>query len=446
MTRKFKLLISLSILFITLSQAQQVNSVKHPDWSRNLSIYEVNTRQYTPEGTFQAFDSHIQQLKDLGVGIVWFMPINPIGQKNRKGSLGSYYSVKDYKAVNPEFGTLADFKETVKEIHKMGMYVIIDWVANHTAWDNVWVTEHPDFYTKDSLGSFMPPVADWHDVIDLNYDNKELWKYMIDAMKYWVQECDIDGFRCDVAGMVPLEFWKAARTELDKVKAVFMLAEAEGPDLHEAFDMTYSWELLHLMNDVAQEKKGAQSLRDYFEKEKNKYPVMHIRMRFTTNHDENSWNGTVFERMGEAVETFDAFTCVIRGMPLVYSGQEAGLNKRLNFFDKDTIEWKDSKYRILYSGLLHEKEKNKALWNGEEGGGMIPVEASSGDVIAFVRQKDNDKMYAVFNLSSKSVKTELESNLIRGEYINLLSGKETKIKSREWIELKPWTYRILITK
>ena len=374
------------------------------------------------------------------------MPINPIGQKNRKGSLGSYYSVKDYKAVNPEFGTLADFKETVKEIHKMGMYVIIDWVANHTAWDNVWVTEHPDFYTKDSLGSFMPPVADWHDVIDLNYDNKELWKYMIDAMKYWVQECDIDGFRCDVAGMVPLEFWKAARTELDKVKAVFMLAEAEGPDLHEAFDMTYSWELLHLMNDVAQEKKGAQSLRDYFEKEKNKYPVDAYRMRFTTNHDENSWNGTVFERMGEAVETFDAFTCVIRGMPLVYSGQEAGLNKRLNFFDKDTIEWKDSKYRILYSGLLHEKEKNKALWNGEEGGGMIPVEASSGDVIAFVRQKDNDKMYAVFNLSSKSVKTELESNLIRGEYINLLSGKETKIKSREWIELKPWTYRILITK
>ncbi|HKB85432.1 MAG TPA: alpha-amylase family glycosyl hydrolase [Ignavibacteriaceae bacterium] len=446
MLRKFKLLISLSILFITLSQAQQVNSVKHPDWSRNLSIYEVNTRQYTPEGTFQAFDSHIQQLKDLGVGIVWFMPINPIGQKNRKGSLGSYYSVKDYKAVNPEFGTLADFKETVKEIHKMGMYVIIDWVANHTAWDNVWVTEHPDFYTKDSLGSFMPPVADWHDVIDLNYDNKELWKYMIDAMKYWVQECDIDGFRCDVAGMVPLEFWKAARTELDKVKAVFMLAEAEGPDLHEAFDMTYSWELLHLMNDVAQEKKGAQSLRDYFEKEKNKYPVDAYRMRFTTNHDENSWNGTVFERMGEAVETFDAFTCVIRGMPLVYSGQEAGLNKRLNFFDKDTIEWKDSKYRILYSGLLHEKEKNKALWNGEEGGGMIPVEASSGDVIAFVRQKDNDKMYAVFNLSSKSVKTELESNLIRGEYINLLSGKETKIKSREWIELKPWTYRILITK
>ncbi len=446
MLRKFKLLILLLTLLITYCQAQQVSSVKHPDWSRNLSIYEVNTRQYTPEGTFQAFDSHIKQLKDLGVGIVWFMPVNPIGEKNRKGSLGSYYSVKDYKAVNPEFGTLSDFKETVREIHDMGMYVIIDWVANHTAWDNVWVTEHPGFYTKDSLGSFMPPVADWHDVIDLNYDNKELWKYMIDAMKYWVQECDIDGFRCDVAGMVPLEFWKAAHTELNKIKNVFMLAEAEGPELHEAFDMTYSWELLHLMNDIAQGKKGAQSLRDYFDKEKKKYPADAYRMRFTTNHDENSWNGTVFERLGEAAETFDAFTCVITGMPLVYSGQEAGLNKRLNFFDKDTIEWKDSKYRILYTGLLHEKEKNKALWNGDEGGEMIPVEASSGDVFAFIRQKDDDRVYAVFNLSAKTLKTELESNLIQGEYVNLLSGKETKIKSKEWIELKPWTYRILVTK
>ncbi len=446
MWQKFRLLIILLTLVIISTQAQQVNSVKHPEWSRNLSIYEVNTRQYTPEGTFQAFDSHIKQLKDLGVGIVWFMPINPIGEKNRKGSLGSYYSVKDYKAVNPEFGTLADFKETVRQIHEMGMYVIIDWVANHTAWDNVWVTEHPDFFTKDSLGNFMPPVADWHDVIDLNYDNKELWKSMIEAMKYWVQECDIDGFRCDVAGMVPLEFWKAAHTELNKVKDVFMLAEAEGPEFHEAFDMTYSWELLHLMNDIAQGKKGAQFLRDYFEKEKNKYPADAYRMRFTTNHDENSWNGTVFERMGEAAETFDALTCVITGMPLVYSGQEAGLNKRLSFFDKDTIEWKDSKYRILYADLLHAKEKNRALWNGVEGGAMIPVEASSGDVFAFVRQKGDDRVYAVFNLSAKPVKTELESDLIKGEYSNLLSGKETKIKSKEWIELKPWTYRILITK
>jgi cyclomaltodextrinase / maltogenic alpha-amylase / neopullulanase len=437
----------LAILFSTaFTFAQKITSVKHPDWSYNLSIYEVNTRQYTPSGTFKAFDLHIKDLRDLGVGIVWFMPINPIGVKNRKGSLGSYYSVQNYKAVNPEFGTLEDFKETVKQIHDEGMYVILDWVANHTAWDNVWVKEHPDFYTKDSLGNFVPPVADWSDVIDLNYDNKELWKYMIDAMSYWVKECDIDGFRCDVAGMVPLEFWKKARTELNKIKPVFMLAEAEGPKFHEAFDMTYSWELLHLMNDVAQGKKDVKWLRDYFVKEKKEYPPDAYRMRFTTNHDENSHNGTVFERMGDAAETFDAFTCVISGMPLVYSGQEAGLNKRLRFFDKDTIEWKKSKYRFLYTRLLHEKENNQAMWNGDSGAEMIPVKSSKDEIFAFVRQKGNYKVYAVFNLSPKKVRTELESSLIEGDYIDLFSDRPMTIKSKEWLEFQPWNYRILVTR
>lgn len=441
---KFNLSVFVIILSANLSFAQRIASVQHPVWSANMSIYEVNTRQYTPEGTFKAFDQHIKELKDLGIGIVWFMPINPIGEKNRKGSLGSYYSVKDYKAVNPEYGTLKDFKETVKQIHNEGMYVIIDWVANHTAWDNMWVKEHPDFYNKDSLGNFISPVPDWHDVIDLNYDNKELWKYMIDAMKYWVEECNIDGFRCDVAGMVPLEFWKKAHSELSKIKPVFMLAEAEGPKFHEAFDMTYSWDLLHLMNDVAQGKAGVQSLRDYFEKEKSKYPVNAYRMRFTTNHDENTWNGTVFERMGDAAETFDAFSCVIPGMPLVYSGQEAGLDKRLKFFDKDTIEWEQSKYRFLYTRLLNEKKINRALWNGEEGGKMIPVKSSSDEVFAFVRQKGDYKIYAVFNLSGKKVRAELSDKLIAGEYTDLISDKKMQIKSKEWLEFKPWNYRILV--
>ena len=442
----YKYIILVLFIFLTgcLCYAQKIRTVEHPAWSYDVSIYEVNTRQYTPEGTFKAFDEHIKDLKDLGVGIVWFMPINPIGVKNRKGSLGSYYSVRDYKAVNPEFGTLDDFKETVREIHSMGMYVIIDWVANHTAWDNVWVEEHPDFYTKDSLGNFVPPVPDWQDVIDLNYDNKELRRYMIDAMKYWVQECDIDGFRCDVAGMVPLDFWKEARAELNKIKHVFMLAEAEGPEFHEAFDMTYSWELLHLMNDIAKGKKDVQSLRDYFIKERRQYPPDAYRMRFTTNHDENTWNGTVFERLGDAAETFGAFTCVIKGMPLVYSGQEAGLDKRLKFFDKDTIQWRESKYRFLYTVLLHEKTKNKALWNGKKGAEMVPVKSSAGEVFAFVREKDNDKVYAIFNLSDKKVRTQLESDKINGEYINPFTGKSFKIKSKEWLELKPWDYRILV--
>lgn len=435
----------LLILFIIGTGFPQNNYIiKHPTWSYNLSIYEVNTRQYTPEGTFKAFDSHIKDLKDIGVGIIWFMPINPIGEKNRKGSLGSYYSVKNYREINPEFGTLQDFKETVKQIHSMGMYVIIDWVANHTAWDNVWTKEHPDFYTRDSLGNFAPPVKDWTDVIDLNYDNKELWKNMIDAMKYWVQECDIDGFRCDVAGMVPMEFWKSARIELEKIKKVFLLAEAEGPQFHEAFDMTYSWELLHLMNDEAQGKKSVQAIRDYFIKEKNQYPPDAYRMRFTTNHDENTWNGTEFERMGAAAETFDVFTCVISGVPLVYSGQEAGLNKRLKFFEKDTIQWEKSNYRILYSDLLNEKEKTPALWNGNNGGEMVPVNSSNSQVFAFVRERDSSKVYAIFNLSGKEVRAQLESKLIKGEYLNPFSGKTVKIKSKEWLQLQPWQYRILI--
>ena len=442
---KYILLIFLIIYSVDYSAAQQVSSVEHPDWSYNLSIYEVNTRQYTPEGTFEAFDLHIKELKDLGVGIVWFMPINPIGEKNRKGSLGSYYSVKDYKAVNPEFGTLEDFKETVKLIHDEGMYVIIDWVANHTAWDNIWVKDHPDFYTKDSSGDFVSPVPDWHDVIDLNYDNRELRKYMIDAMKYWVEKCDIDGFRCDVAGMVPMDFWKEAHTELNKIKPVFMLAEAEGPQFCEAFDMTYSWDLLHLMNDISQGKAGVRSLKDYFTKESDKYPVDTYKMRFTTNHDENTWNGTVFERMGDAAETFDAFTCVITGMPLVYSGQEAGLNKRLKFFDKDTIQWKESKYRFLYTRLLLEKKKNQALWNGDKGGKMVPVKSSADEIFAFVRQKGKYKVYAVFNFSDKKIRTELDSRLIAGEYTDLISDRKMQIKSKEWLEFQPWNYRILVT-
>jgi 1,4-alpha-glucan branching enzyme len=442
--KKYILLILLFLIQSSYCPAQSYTSVKHPAWSYNLSIYEVNTRQYTPEGTFKAFDSHIKALKDLGVGIVWFMPINPIGEKNRKGSLGSYYSVKNYKEVNPEFGTIEDFKETVKLLHSMGMYVIIDWVANHTAWDNVWVTEHPDFYTKDSLGNFVPPVADWTDVIDLNYDNKELWKYMIDAMKFWVEEYDIDGFSCDVAGMVPLDFWKEAHTELDKIKDIFMLAEAESPELHQAFDMTYSWELLHLMNDVAQGKKSVQVVRDYFEKEKHKYPQDSYRMRFTTNHDENAWDGTEFERLGNAVETFDVFTCVIPGMPLVYSGQETGLNKRLKFFEKDTIQWGNSNYGLLYTRLLNEKVNTPALWNGMRGGDMITVKSSNANVFTFVRKTDSSKVYAIFNLSDKKVRSQLESSLIQGEYINLFSGKKFKIKSKEWLELQPWQYRVLV--
>lgn len=329
---------------------------KTPEWAFNKTIYEVNLRQFSEEGNFDGFRKHLPRLKELGVGILWFMPIHPIGELNRKGSLGSYYSVKDYLDVNPEFGTIDDFKELVKEIHSLGMYVIIDWVANHTAWDHQWTKTHPEFYNKDDKGNFIPPVDDWSDVIDLNYENKALWSEMINALKFWVTECDIDGYRCDVAGMVPIEFWIEAREQLDKIKPVFMLAEWDTPEMHFAFDMTYDWNMHKTMNEVAKGKKSADEIIHHIQKDLENYPSYAFRMQFTDNHDENSWNGTVFERLGDAAECFAVLTFLIPDMPLIYSGQEAGLNKRLSFFEKDPIDWKEHKFFALYKSLIELKK------------------------------------------------------------------------------------------
>ncbi|MEI7983677.1 MAG: alpha-amylase family glycosyl hydrolase, partial [Bacteroidota bacterium] len=274
--------------------------IKHAEWSRNATIYEVNIRQYTPEGTFKAFESHLPRLKEMGVDIIWLMPVHPIGEKNRKGKLGSYYSVKDYYGVNPDFGTLDDFKELVQKIHGMGMYVIIDWVANHSAWDNALAKDHPDWYTKTKGGNFEPtPWYDWEDVIDFDYDQPGIRKYMTEALKYWVRETDIDGFRCDVAGFIPVDFWENARTELDSIKPVFMLAEWESRDLHKkAFDMTYSWGLWNNMHAATIGKKGTGGLVEYLAHDVNTFPKGAYRMTFTDNHDKNSWEGNQYSNFG----------------------------------------------------------------------------------------------------------------------------------------------------
>lgn len=448
-------LILLLYLFITSSLAanceggnnpkenQNLNLAKHTDWSRSATIYEINTRQYTPEGTFKAFAQSLPKLKEMGIGILWFMPIHPIGVLNRKGSLGSYYSVKDYTAVNPELGTAEDFKSVVKQAHNLGMYVIIDWVANHTAWDNVWTKTHPDFFTKDRNGKFVPPVADWSDVIDLNYDNKELWYSMRDAMKYWIEEYDIDGFRCDVAAMVPLEFWKWVRPQLDSIKPVFMLAEASEPELHQAFDMTYNWQLKDLFVEYAKGNKTADDFLKYFDKEKKDYPNDSYRMVFTTNHDENSWNGTDRERFGNAAEAFAVITALVPGMPLVYSGQEAGLDKRLKFFDKDLIEWKENKMRGIYTKLFQLKKENKALWNGSPGGELQKISVADKKIFAFVREKDDNKVLAFFNLSSEKKQITVSDPKLEGTYKNLFTGTITQSGSQYQLTLEPWSYQVL---
>ena len=442
-----KLFFILTLVFsFTISVFPQPASyVKHPEWSYNKTIYEVNIRQYTKEGTFKAFGKCLPQLKDMGVGILWIMPVQPIGEINRKGPLGSSYSVKDYLAVNPEYGTLEDFKELVKKTHELGMYIIIDWVANHTSWDNKLAVDHPDWYNKDSDGNFIAPVKDWTDVIDLNYDNQELRTYMQNALIYWVKECNIDGFRCDVADMVPTDFWNSARKELDKIKPVFMLAEAEKAELQEyAFDMTYSWELFRLADKVAQGKNEVDDIRYYFNNEKDNFSPNAFRMRFTSNHDENSWNGTEYERLGEAVKAFTVFNFFINGMPLIYSGQEACNNKRLKFFEKDPIEWKDCPFRELYKEMCALKLTNHALWNGEKGGPLKELPNSGTGIFSFSRVKDADKVICLFNFNDKEMKFLIETDGLEGNYKDLFSGRKMVVDKEYSLSLPKWGFQILV--
>ncbi|MCF8372838.1 MAG: alpha-glucosidase C-terminal domain-containing protein [Bacteroidales bacterium] len=415
-----------------------------PEWAKSASIYEVNIRQYTPEGNFKAFENHLPRLQELGADILWLMPIFPVGEKNRKGTLGSYYAVKDYKDVNPDYGTKEDFKALVIKAHSMGMYVILDWVANHTSWDNSLIDEHPDWYTRDSVGVITTPVEDWSDVADLNYDNPELRNYMSEALAYWVKEFDVDGFRCDVAGMVPLDFWNDTRFRLDSIKPVFMLAEWEDPALLEkAFNMDYAWDLHHLMNEIAQGKKNVTDLDSFIVHPTKEYPPYAIRMNFITNHDENSWNGTIWERMGDATPAMAVLSATVPGMPLIYSGQEAGLDKRLSFFDKDEIDWKEHEMGILYKTLFKLKKNNQALWNGQFGGPMKRIGTSAGSsIFAFLREKGADKVFVVINLSPTEQKFTFNEKCYCDKYTDVFTGKSFEIVDEIGMSLGPWEYSI----
>ncbi|MBK6680090.1 MAG: alpha amylase C-terminal domain-containing protein [Ignavibacteriales bacterium] len=414
-----------------------------PGWVKDKIIYEVNLRQFTPSGSLKEFRTHLPRLKELGAGILWLMPIHPIGEKNRKGTLGSYYAVKDYKDIDPLYGSKEEFKEFVKEVHDMGMYVIIDWVANHTAWDHPWTSTNPDFYTKNEKGEFIPPVADWQDVIDLNYDNKQLWHAMTDALKYWVKEFNIDGYRCDVAGMVPQTFWESARASLDSIKPVFMLAEWDTPEVHTAFNMSYGWKMYSKFNEIHAGKAGREDLYKTLFDHIKSLPKDGIIMQFTSNHDENSWNGTEFERLGEAAPTFAALTFLLPGMPLIYSGQEASLDKRLSFFEKDEIIWRQTKMTELYRTLSRLKKVNPALYNGMYGGELVRLDENlDGKVIAFVRDSNPNNVLACFNLSGEEKTIELDLTKYSGKYEEAFSGTVKDFDGRVSIKLSPYGYAI----
>ena len=419
--------------------------LKHPEWSKNASIYEVNIRQYTPEGTFKAFEAHLPRLKKLGVDILWLMPIHPIGEKNRKGKIGSYYSVKDYYAVNPEFGTLEDLKHLVKEIHSMGMYVIIDWVANHSSWDNPLTEEHPEWYTRNYDGNFQPtPWYDWHDVIDFDYNKPGIRNYMTEVLKYWVKETDIDGYRCDVAGFIPTDFWDHVRKELDAIKPVFMLAEWDSRDLHKkAFDMSYAWELYEAMHGVVMNNGKFYRLYEHFAHNANTFPRNGFQMNFVDNHDKNSWEGTQFSMFGEALNACIVLTATAEGMPLIYSGQEAGLNKKLAFFEKDEIEWKEHYLFDFYKKLLNLRKENKALWNGNWGGAMVPIVNTGDKVLAFAREKDENRVVVVINFSDKEQEFTMDSPIQVGDYIELFTGEKLTLAKEANMKLPKYGYKVL---
>jgi glycosidase len=421
--------------------------IQHPKWSKNATIYQINTRQFTPGGTFRAAENHLPRLKDLGADILWLMPVQEIGVKNRKGSLGSPYSVKDYYHVNPEFGSLDDLKHFVNAAHAQGMHVILDWVANHTAWDNPLVTEHPEWYARDWKGDFRPtPWWDWPDIIDLDYRQEGIRKYMTEALKYWVSETDIDGYRCDVAGFVPTDFWNQARKELDAIKPVFMLAEWENRDLHaEAFDMTYAWTWNETVHKITMGQANLNSLYKYYSWNEKAFPADGMRMLFVSNHDKNAWEGTEFEQFGDGLETAIVLSVVSEGMPLIYNGQEAGNPRRLAFFEKDPIEWKQHPLGDLYKKLFALKKANTALWNAKWGARMINVPNSvQTQVLSFVRQNERDKVFAVLNFSAESRTVTLYETLFHGAYREYFSGEAVEFAGAVQITLKPWEHRVYV--
>lgn len=420
--------------------------IQHPEWTRDAVLYQINTRQFTREGTFNAAREHLPRLAEMGVDILWLMPVHPIGEKNRKGTLGSPYSVKDYRAVNPEFGTVEDLKAFVDEAHSLGMYVILDWVANHSAWDNSLTEMHPEWYASTPEGKFTPtPGTDWSDIIDFNYTQAGLREYMTESLVYWVRDVGIDGYRADVAGYVPLDFWETARRKLEAVKPVFMLAEWESRDLHQhAFDATYAWTWKDAMHEVAN-GAGAGPLRNFYFTHINTWPDDAYRMVYTSNHDQNAWDGVASAIYGEAYEAAIVFSFIAEGLPLIYNGQEADLDHQLEFFEKDEIIWREGRYEGLFTQLIALKTKTQSLWNGAAGAPMVMVPNSSEEhVFSFVRRGEADTIFAVFNFSNEPQDINFEHGRHFGNYLDAMSGDEISFGSDTALNLGSWEYRVFL--
>ncbi len=420
------------------------------EWTRDAVIYQLNTRQFTAEGTFRAAQGELPRLRDLGVDIIWLMPIHPIGEVNRKGTLGSPYSVKDYFGVNPEFGTEEDFQAFVDEAHRLGMRVILDWVANHTAWDNELAIKHPDWYEKDWKGDFRPtPWWDWSDIIDIDFNRVEVRQYMASAMRYWVEEFGVDGYRADVAGYIPLDFWEDVRADLETIRPVFMLAEWDQRDAHQrAFDATYAWPWKDATHAIAKGRADTGALFGYYSGNESAWPREAMRMTYTENHDQNSWDGSVSDLFGDSYEAFLVLSFVGEGIPLIYNGQEVYNTKRLEFFEKDPIDWDanpDGAARIdpLLRSLIALKTDTSALWNGAWGARMVPVVNTVPQrVLSFARMDGNGGVFAVFNLSPEPQSVRFTDGPYAGDWTEHFTGAPATLTPETTLALTPWSYRV----
>ena len=441
-----KLILSAILGFTLISCGIQQNSTKMTDWKHTTNIYEVNVRQYTKEGTFKAFQKELPRLQKMGVKTLWFMPITPIAQKNKKGTLGSQYAAQDYTSINPEFGTLEDFKSVVNEAHKMGFKVIIDWVANHTGWDHVWTKTHPDFYLMDPKTNDFQIASGMDDIIELNYQNPKMREAMIEAMKYWVRETDIDGFRCDLASWVEVDFWQQAKPEVETIKPLFWLGEydeLDNPDYATVFDASYSWKWMHLTKDFYQKKLPITDLTNLL----SQYSAIgnkSMRAWFTTNHDENTWNGTEYEKYGEMAKTLAVFSATWNGVPLMYNGQELPLlNKRLEFFEKDPIPWNgENKLENFYKKLFELKSKNPALRGGDDQATTQILQTSAPDkVLAYLRKNGNDEVLVILNLSdAQHLKVQILDETVKGKFKSIFSGLTTDFDAKPTIEMYKWEH------
>ncbi|MBG8555327.1 alpha-amylase family glycosyl hydrolase [Hymenobacter guriensis] len=431
--------------------------VRHPEWAANATIYEVNLRQFTPEGTFRAFTEHLPRLAAMGVSIVWLMPVHPIGEVNRKGTLGSQYAVQDYFGVNPEFGTLDDLRHLVHTAHALGLKVLLDWVANHTSWDNPLVAQHPDWYRHGAQGQLVPPVPDWTDVVAFDYAQPALRRYMTDALLYWVREAHIDGYRCDVAGLVPTDFWDEARRELDEVKPLFMLAEwdelypsgglsweefnSDTKLLERAFNMTFGLRLHYLLDHIAEDKNALSDIDIYLASERAKYPPSVYLMHFTNNHDVNSWDGTEYERLGALALPFAVLTVLLPGMPLVYTGQEAALRKRLAFFDRDPVDWQNFPLQNFYTRLLQLKRRHPALRNGDPASRFLRLE-SAPELYGFLRLKQDAAMLCVIN-TAPAERTLALPAAAAGSWLDVFSEEPLTLRAEAELTVPARGWRVL---